>query len=383
MSGWTSVPLIEVAPPTPSSWRPSPDQDVWLLNLDQIEPESGDVLSRRKAKASKVPASTVAFDNTHVLYSKLRPNLNKVVLPNSAGYCTSELLPLKPDSRRLDRRYLAHYLRSRIFVVWAVSRTDGAKMPRVKMDALREHRIPLPELVYQRRIAAILDKADAIRTKRREAMKLANEFLRSVFLDMFGDPLTNSRGLPLATLGNLCTIRRGASPRPINDFLGGEIPWIKIGDATSTDDVFITRTAEHVTEAGAERSVRLKPGAFVFANCGVSLGFARILKIEGCIHDGWLAFEDFSEAINQYYLLALINILTPTLRRIAPDGTQPNLNTGIMRTLEIPLPLIEQQERFADIIAKARSHKKKMQSSLAQSDLLFQSLQQQAFTGQL
>ncbi|ARU31771.1 hypothetical protein CAP31_08810 [Sulfuriferula sp. AH1] len=256
---------------------------------------------------------------------------------------------------------------------------NGATFKEVSKSIVEDFEIPLPPLEEQKRIAAILDKAGSLRRKRQQAIQLADEFLRAVFLDMFGDPVANPKGWEMFPLGDLCSIRRGASPRPINDFLGGTVPWIRIGDATSGDDLYITETAKHVTEPGAAKSVRLHPGAFVFANCGVSLGFARILKIEGCIHDGWLAFEDFSKSIDQFYLLALINILTPTLRRMAPDGTQPNLNIGIMKALEIPLPPIEQQRHFSIIFTKAKQLKGKFQGMVEEADRLFGSTQDEFF----
>ena len=86
-----------------------------------------------------------------------------------------------------------------------------------------------------------------------------------------------------------------------------------------------------ITKEGAKRSVLLKPGSLIFANCGVSLGFARILKIEGCIHDGWLSFENLDKRINQLYLLKLINHITTYLIKLAPEAHNPIFNTTIMK----------------------------------------------------
>lgn len=88
-------------------------------------------------------------------------------------------------------------------------------------------------------------------------------------------------------LGNLCDVYRGSSPRPINKYLGGTIPWIKIGDATEGDNVYMHSTKEHIIEEGVKKSRLVKKGSLIFANCGVSLGFARIITFDGCIHDGY------------------------------------------------------------------------------------------------
>lgn len=104
---------------------------------------------------------------------------------------------------------------------------------------------------------------------------------------MFGDPISNPRTWNKHNLSDLCRIRRGASPRPIEDYLGGTVPWIKIRDGAKGGSLYLSSTKDFVTPGGARKSVFLEKGYLIFANCGVSLGFARILKINGCIHDGW------------------------------------------------------------------------------------------------
>jgi type I restriction enzyme S subunit len=200
---------------------------------------------------------------------------------------------------------------------------------------------------------------------------------------MFGDPVTNPKGWEKIKLGNLCTIVRGGSPRPINDYLGGSIPWIKIGDATEGDDIYIYKTAEAIKPDGVKKSRYLEPGSLIFANCGVSLGFARILKIAGCIHDGWLAFSDLDKSINQIFLLKLLNSITEHFRAIAPAGTQPNLNTTIMKNFEIPVPPIDLQEKFAVVSHYLTDSIQKNSEMFKESENLFNSLLQRAFRGEL
>ena len=128
------------------------DDRIWLLNLDMVEQQTGNILSYHYVKEEELNGSIVQFDADNVLYSKLRPNLNKVVTPDRDGYATSELLPLKPDKNILCREYLAAFLRSDSFVAWAVSKTVGAKMPRLGTRVLLDKEIPLPPLDEQRKI---------------------------------------------------------------------------------------------------------------------------------------------------------------------------------------------------------------------------------------
>lgn len=124
--------LREIAPPEPADLRRI-GKEVWLLNLDQIEPHTGTLLHKEFVANSEVGNSTVAFDEGNVLYSKLRPYLNKVYLPDDVGFCTSELVPMRPDLNLVTREYLAAYLRSPSFLRWVNQQVDGAKMPRVSM----------------------------------------------------------------------------------------------------------------------------------------------------------------------------------------------------------------------------------------------------------
>ncbi|EPO3037305.1 restriction endonuclease subunit S [Vibrio cholerae] len=259
----------------------------------------------------------------------------------------------------------------------------GAAQPNLSPKDLLNMQIPLPPLNEQKRIAAILDKADAIRQKRKQAIDLAEDFLRSVFLDMFGDPVTNPKGWDVRPLGEVLRIRRGASPRPIKDYLGGNVPWIKISDGSKGDQIYLHETKEFVTEAGAQKSVYLDEGALIFANCGVSLGFARILKKPGCIHDGWLAFDNIDNDFNKIFLLKWLNQLTKHFRRIAPDGTQPNLNTAIMKEQELICPPIELQLNFESVVHRTDTLLGKLKQSYEYDNEFFNSLSQKAFSGQL
>lgn len=126
----------------------------WLLNLDMVESQTGRILDKIFCDASEIGNSTNVFSEENVLYSKLRPYLNKVVLPDEKGYCTSELLPLLPQKDCLDRVFLALLLRSNSFVNYINNRVAGAKMPRVSMNDFRSFNVILPPLSIQQSFAS-------------------------------------------------------------------------------------------------------------------------------------------------------------------------------------------------------------------------------------
>lgn len=163
---WLIRPLGQVAPPTPARGvTVSKDDNVWLLNLDNIESNTGRILAEYKCKYGDVGNSTHWFDQSHVLYSKLRPYLNKVVLPLSAGIATSELLPLKPNPAIINREYLAYFLRSDSFLKWADSKVAGAKMPRLSPSELQNLSIPIPPMDVQNHFRNIVNQVATFKSK--------------------------------------------------------------------------------------------------------------------------------------------------------------------------------------------------------------------------
>lgn len=202
---WLTAPLRKVAPPIAAQIAFSPDARVWQLSLDQIESETGEIVGKRYAAASEAGTSTFYFDADNVLYSKLRPYLNKVAIPDEAGIATSELIPLRPDPKTLNPRFLAYYLRSPRFVNQASHHVAGAKMPRVVMDWFWEHEASIPSLKEQSYIVELLDEADRLRRLRREADAKAARILPALFLKMFGDPATNPMGWLVEPLTKICS----------------------------------------------------------------------------------------------------------------------------------------------------------------------------------
>lgn len=153
------------------------------------------------------------------------------------------------------------------------------------------------------------------------------------------------------SIGDLCKVRRGSSPRPIKDqsyFEGGTIPWIKIADATSSEK-YLYDTRQKVNEYGASFSRLLPEGSLILAASG-TLGYVQMLGVPGCIHDGWLHLYDFQNTTPDflyYWLLA-----NPHLSGGAAYGAAiQNINTDILRSFEIDLPPVATQQQIASILS--------------------------------
>ena len=226
-------------------------------------------------------------------------------------------------------------------------------------------------LSLQLNVSNELDMITEMISKYDEQLKELDKLSQSIFYEMFGDPVENEKGWEVKHLGELCDIVRGGSPRPIQNYLGGNIPWIKIGDATKGDDIYLLSTKEHIKREGLSKTRLIPQGSLIFANCGVSLGFARIITFDGCIHDGWLALQRVKKQfINMIFLLKSLNLCTEYFRKLAPEGTQPNLNTTIMKNFAQILPPLPLQQSFARKIEAIEAMKSKVKEAKKEAETL-------------
>ena len=156
-------------------------------------------------------------------------------------------------------------------------------------------------------------------------------------------------------LGDVCTVERGGSPRPIDDYITDDpsgINWIKIGD-TNDESMFITQTAQKILPEGMKKSRYVRPGDFLLSN-SMSFGRPYILKIDGCIHDGWLVLRDkenvFDKRFLYYYLSS--NPTYQKFKMMAVGGVVNNLNSEMVRGVDVPIPGKDEQVKIADVLDK-------------------------------
>ena len=156
-------------------------------------------------------------------------------------------------------------------------------------------------------------------------------------------------------LGDVCTVERGGSPRPIDDYITDNpagINWIKIGD-TNDESMFITQTAQKILPEGMKKSRYVRPGDFLLSN-SMSFGRPYILKIDGCIHDGWLVLRDKENVFDKRFLYYYLSS-KPTYQKfkmMAVGGVVNNLNSEMVRSVDVPIPGKDEQVKIADVLDK-------------------------------
>lgn len=362
---WPMVKLGDVAPSRPLKNPKIEDTErVWQLNLDMVEANSGQVIEKCYQSLGEAGSSTHWFDANHVLYSKLRPYLNKVVTPDEQGLATTELVPLLPDPKRLDRHFLAYYLRSSEFVQWISEQVAGAKMPRVSMDLFWNHEIPLPPLAEQKRIAAILDKADAIRRKRQQAIQLADDFLRAVFLEMFGDPVTNQKGWEEAVLKDIADIRSGVTKgKKINPDDAVTLPYMRV--ANVQDGYLALDDIQEITVSRRDaEKCKLMIGDILLTEGGdpdkLGRGYVWSGEINNCIHQNHI----FSVRVNDQSTIrpAFLSAVISSQRgkqyflKVGKQTTGiATINKTVLSEFLPFIPPVEVQDKYLEISKKVRS----------------------------
>jgi len=185
--GWEVRTLGEVAPVIQSNKNINDDK-VWLLTLDAVESNSGNILEYSYVSFSSIGSSTVKFDEENILYSKLRPYLNKVVIPKMPGYATSEMLPLKPIKTIIIRDYLAYFLRNKEFVDFISERVSGTKMPRVVTNEFKGYFIPTPPLSLQIQFAETVQKIEEQKALVQKAIDETQALFDSLMGEYFESP---------------------------------------------------------------------------------------------------------------------------------------------------------------------------------------------------
>ncbi len=384
------VPLSKVAQINPRLPKGTDEsQDVSFLAMASVS-EDGLVLEQETRVLGETKKGYTYFERGDVLLAKITPCFEngKAALTDSlehqVGFGSTEFHVLRADPRQLDSKYLFYIVWNDHFRFLGEKSMQGAAgQKRVSVDFLKNFEIPLPPLDEQKRIAAILDKADALRRKRQQAIDLADQFLRSVFLEMFGDPVTNPKGWPTAKFGEVGTLDRGKSkhrPRNAPALLGGPYPLIQTGDVANSKG-YIKAFKSTYSELGLKQS-RMWPAGTLCITIAANIAKTGVLTFDACFPDSVVGFKSNGH-VTVEYVRYWMGFLQKMLEANAPESAQKNINLEILRGLEIPVPPQELQEQFTAIIGKANQLTAKADSSVQSGDDLFGALGAQAFSGEL
>ena len=364
--------LAKVNPRIAAADRPAPDEQVSFVPMAAISEKTCRIEEQTERCFAEVSKGYTPFRRGDVLIAKITPCFEngKMALAENLshelGFGTTEFHVLRP-SDKLIGAYLFNLLRAPfIRKAGAMKMKGAAGQRRVPADFFAALQIPLPPLAEQKRIAAILDAADALRAKRRETLAQLDTLLQSTFLDMFGDPVTNPKGWEKRTLKETFNFTTGKLDSNAA-VVGGCYPFFTCSRETYAINDFAFDCEALLlsgNNANADYSVKHYKGKFN--------AYQRTYVIT--VDNNLVTYE---------YSMAALNYLLTDLKRFSKGTNTKYLTMVILNRMPILAPPLALQKHFSAIVESVEKQKNRLRAHLAELDTLFASLQDRAFKGAL
>jgi type I restriction enzyme S subunit len=384
---WTSTTLGEIAEIVSGATPSTSQKAYWDGGIrwatpkdlsDLVGPEIAET-ARTISNAGLLSCAATVLPANSVLLSSRAPiglvAINRVPMATNQGFKS-----LVPDHGQVFAKYLFWWLRWNRSLLESLG--NGATFKEISKKTTAAVPISLPPLEEQRRIASILDAADALRTKRLQALRKLDTLTQSIFIKVFGDPISNSKSWPLVPLGSLGCLERGVSKhRPRNDprLLGGPYPLVQTGDVAAARRT-ISSASSSYSEFGLKQS-RLWPAGTLCITIAANIGKTGVLGFESCFPDSVVGFA--ADPSTTEYVRVLIDLHQSRLEALAPESAQKNINLKVLRELMIPAPPAEELIRFHVLVAQIERCRQAAQAQADAHSGLLASLQYRAFRGEL
>ena len=292
----------------------------------------------------------------------------------STGFCAVRARPTV-----LTDRCLYHLLTSKAFLDQKDKNCSGATQKAITNAGLSKITIKVPSIGQQASIAQQLDRIASIIALRQSELQKLDELIKARFVEMFGDPVYNSKRLPIQRLCKLGSLDRGRSQhRPRNDpkLLNGPYPLIQTGEVASAG-LYITKYKNTYSELGLRQSKMWSAGTLCIT-IAANIAQTAILTFDACFPDSVVGFLP-NDSINAIYMHYWFGFFQKILEKQAPQVAQKNINLKILSELNVIVPTQEKQEQFAAFVEQVDKSKVAVLKALDEAQLLFDSLMQKYF----
>ncbi|MEN6387203.1 MAG: restriction endonuclease subunit S [Phycisphaerales bacterium] len=288
-------------------------------------------------------------------------------------------LVLRDKMNYFEKEYLYYALSSkttyRKFKMLAV----GGVVNNLNSSIVKQVEFPLSPLEVQKKIAKTLDAASELIALRKKQLAELDHLIKATFYDMFGDPVVNEKGWEVKKLGSVGELARGISkhrPRNAPELLNGKYPLIQTGDVANAG-LYITSYKQTYSDLGLEQSKMWEKGTLCIT-IAANIAKTAILNFNACFPDSIVGFKPYKLA-NVFFINIWFSFFQKILEEQAPESAQKNINLRILSDLDIIIPPLHFQNRFAQIVAKVEEQKALVQKSIDESQYLFDSLMSQYF----
>lgn len=260
-------------------------------------------------------------------------------------------------SLELDQQYLYYYLKSDPTLQRIKHVATGSVRDNLKLEMLCEFPITIPEIEIQKGIVKRLDMLQHIITLKKQELNKLSDLVSARFVEMFGDPVSNSYGLPEATLPELGEFGRGVSKhRPRNDprLLDGEYPLVQTGDVANAS-LYIMSYNSTYSELGLKQSKMWSKGTLCIT-IAANIAKTAILEFDACFPDSVVGFIA-NEKTNNIFIHYWFSFFQAILESQAPESAQKNINLKILSELKVIVPEKEKQNEFVDFVHQTNKYK--------------------------
>lgn len=313
-----------------------------------------------------------------ILIGRYGASVGKILTGLSGAYNVA-IIKTIPDTSKVSRRFLFHYLNSSYFQEFIRSVGSRAAQAGFNKDDLKNALIPLYTDEEQQKIAEVLDKVSVLIVKRRQQLEKLDLLVKARFVEMFGDPVSNSYQFPVLSLPELGELGRGVSkhrPRNAPELLGGKYPLIQTGEVANSD-LYIHSYENTYSEVGFQQSKMWKAGTLCIT-IAANIAKTAILSFDACFPDSVVGFSA-NEKTNNIFVHYWFSFFQEILEAQAPESAQKNINLKILSELNVIVPDIEEQNCFADFVEQAEKTKTRIRESLTKLETLKKALMQEYF----
>lgn len=279
---------------------------------------------------------------------------------------------LKPKNDSVDIDFLLYHLRHYDVTPFI----SGSTRDKLTKGSAEEIPILLPPLADQKQIVKRLSVVSQAQAIRQTSIADADSYLRSIFIEMFGDPVSNPKNWPMVKLESISSICRGRfSPRPRNDpaYYGGSFPFIQTGDI-SNSKYRLKSWHQTLNEKGIKVSKEFKTGTVVVAIVGATIGATSILEIDAYAPDSVIGIVVNPQKASNVYIEFLLRFFRPVFIAQAPATARANINLDTLKPLMTQVPPLELQQKFEDQVNATLKLQSSMYASQIDFATLFQSL---------
>lgn len=285
----------------------------------------------------------------------------------------------RPDESIVSKEYLCYFMRSDSYYTKLLGNVTGTTRKRISRKNLGNVELDIPLKKKQKEVVKQLDSLSRAINLRKNEIQLLDNLIKARFVEMFGDPVSNSYGFPEATLPELGELGRGVSKhRPRNDskLLGGDYPLIQTGDVANAG-LYITSYGGTYSELGLKQSKMWNKGTLCIT-IAANIAKTAILEFDACFPDSVVGFIA-NEKTNNIFIHYWFSFFQAILESQAPESAQKNINLKILSELKVIVPKKEKQDEFVEFIEQVYKSKVAVQKALDETQMLFDSLMQKYF----